>query len=93
LPTPRAISQVRSACPDLCLIGSGGVRNGVDAAKAIALGADLVGQAGGVLQAALGTSRAVVDHFTQMIHELRIACFCTGARDLEALRQVKLLES
>ena len=35
------LSQVRSACADVNLIGSGGVRNGVDIAKCIRLGAQM----------------------------------------------------
>jgi isopentenyl-diphosphate delta-isomerase len=91
IPTPLAIREVRRACPDAPLIASGGVRDGVDAAKALRLGADLVGQAGGVLQAALTSTEAVVSHFEIMIRQLRIACFCTGARDLATLRNVRLL--
>lgn len=91
LTTPEALREVRAACPELPLIGSGGVRNGVDVAKAIRLGADLVGQAGGVLQAALESTEAVIAHFETVIRQLRIACFCTGAGDLNALRQVRLL--
>ncbi|HEY8615940.1 type 2 isopentenyl-diphosphate Delta-isomerase [Phenylobacterium sp.] len=91
IPTPRAIAEVRAACPDLPVIGSGGIRHGVDAAKAIRLGADLVGQAGGVLAAALVSAEAVVQHFETLARQLRIACFCTGARDLPALRFVRLV--
>ena len=91
LPTPQALLAVRAECPDLPLIGSGGVRDGVDAAKAIRLGADLVGQAGGVLQAALRSPEAVIAHFEVMARQLRIACFCTGSASLEALRRAALL--
>ena len=49
--------------PETPLIASGGIRDGVEAAKAICLGADLVGQAAGVLQAAMHSSEAVVSHF------------------------------
>ncbi len=90
LPTPQAVAEVRAACPDLPLIASGGVRNGVDAAKAISLGADLVGQAGGVLNAALTSTEAVVEHFSIVLRQLKIACFSTGAADLQALRRVRV---
>ena len=91
LTTPEALRDVRAACPGTPLVGSGGVRDGLDAAKAIRLGADVVGQAGGVLQAALDSTEAVVQHFEVFIRQLRVACFSAGARDLQALRQIRLL--
>lgn len=90
IPTARAIEQVRAACPDAVIIGSGGVRDGVDAAKAIRLGADLVGQAAGVLHAATVSTEAVVAHFDTVIRQLRTVCFCTGSADLRALRRAPL---
>ncbi len=90
LPTARAIPAVRAACPDTLIIGSGGVRDGVDAAKAIRLGADIVGQAAGVLMAATVSTEAVVDHFQRVIRQLRTACFCTGSAHLQALKKVRL---
>ncbi len=83
---------MRDACPNTPLIASGGIRDGVEAAKAICLGADLVGQAAGVLQAAMHSSEAVVSHFEVLIEQLRIACFCTGSADLAGLRQARLLQ-
>lgn len=93
IPTSEAIVAVRAACPQAVLIGSGGVRDGVDAAKAIRLGADLVGQAAGSLAAADDSAEAVLSHFEAMIEELRVACFCTGSSDLDALRHAALLPS
>ncbi|WP_206456138.1 type 2 isopentenyl-diphosphate Delta-isomerase [Aurantimonas marina] len=90
--TPRAIRDVRAACPDTLVIGSGGVRNGLDAAKAIRLGADLAGQAAASLASAEHSAEAVVAHFSEVIRQLRIACFCTGSADLAALRQAVLLD-
>ncbi len=92
IPTAQALLAVREACPNTPLIASGGIRDGVEAAKAIRLGADLVGQAAGVLQAAMHSSEAVVSHFEVLIEQLRIACFCTGSTDLAALRQARLLQ-
>ncbi|MET0338946.1 MAG: type 2 isopentenyl-diphosphate Delta-isomerase [Caulobacter sp.] len=91
IPTPRALQEVRAAMPDLPLIGSGGVRHGVDAAKALRLGADLVGQAGAVLQAAMRSTEAVIEHFEVMAQQLRICCFATGSGDLGALRKARLV--
>lgn len=90
--TPRAIRDVRAACPDTVVIGSGGVRNGLDAARAIRLGADLAGQAAASLPHAERSTEAVVAHFEQVIRQLRIACFCTGSADLAALRKAVLLD-
>ncbi|WP_281374769.1 type 2 isopentenyl-diphosphate Delta-isomerase [Aureimonas mangrovi] len=91
IPTAQAISTVRTACPRATVIGSGGVRTGIDAAKALRLGADLVGQAGASLAAADRSSEATLAHFQAMIEELRVACFCTGSPDLAALKKAPLL--
>jgi isopentenyl-diphosphate delta-isomerase len=90
LPTAVAIAEVRAACPEAVIIGSGGVRDGVDAARAIRLGADMVGQAAGVLAAATVSTEAVIAHFQTVIRQLRTVCFCTGSANLTALRKVPL---
>ncbi|MFY0732641.1 MULTISPECIES: type 2 isopentenyl-diphosphate Delta-isomerase [Aurantimonas] len=89
--TARAIVDVRAACPETVVIGSGGIRDGLDAAKAIRLGADLAGQAAASLGSADASPEAAVAHFRQVIAQLRIACFCTGSADLAALRRAVLL--
>jgi isopentenyl-diphosphate delta-isomerase len=90
IPTATAIADVRAACPRAMIIGSGGVADGVDAAKAIRLGADMVGQAAGVLAAATLSTEAVVEHFQTVIRQLKTACFCTGSANLTALRKAPL---
>jgi isopentenyl-diphosphate delta-isomerase len=90
IPTARAIFDVRRACPDAVVIGSGGVRNGLDVARAIRLGADIVGQAAGVLEAATLSTEAVVAHFQGLVRQLRTACFCTNSGNLAALRGAPL---
>ncbi len=93
VPTARALEDVRAALPGMALIASGGVRDGLDAAKAIRLGADLVGQAGGVLKAATKGPEAVIAHFEAVIETLRTACFATGSGDLAALRTARLIKA
>ncbi len=91
LPTTEAIRQVRAALPHVPLIGSGGVRSGVDVAKVIALGADLAATAKPTLGPATGTGvDAVVAGLQAYIDELRVAMFCSGCADLAALRGLKL---
>jgi isopentenyl-diphosphate Delta-isomerase len=91
IPTADAIRDVRAHCADIPLIGSGGIKDGIAAAKAIRLGADLAGIAAGTLEPALVSAEAVADHLTGVIEQLRIVCFCTGSRDLMALRGAPLL--
>lgn len=91
IPTAHCLLAVRRAVPEVGLIASGGVRNGIDAAKAIRLGADVVGQAAGVLNAAITSTEAAMEHFEVIVRQLRIACFCTGSSNLAQLRRARLL--
>jgi len=91
IPTAESIRLARRGAPDLALIGSGGVRTGVDAAKTIALGADAAGLAGPLLRPATVSAEAVIQWLQQLIAELRIAMFCVGARTVADLRQAPLI--
>lgn len=93
VPTARAVADVRRTCPEAVVIASGGIRDGIDAAKAIRIGADIVGQAGGVLKAALSGPEALTAHLQVAIDQLRIACFCTGSRNLHDLRSAPITAS
>lgn len=92
LPTTECIRQVRAMVPEVTIIGSGGVRSGVDVAKAIALGAHLAGTAKPALASAIDErgAAAVVDGLQAFISELRVAMFCSGCADLRALRALSL---
>lgn len=91
IPTTESIIACREAAPDLPLIGSGGIRTGIDVAKAIALGADLAGLAWPLLRPATESAKAVEEVLAQLIEELRIATFCAGAASLAELRDGKLI--
>jgi len=61
-----------------------------EAAQAIRLGADMVGQAAGVLTAAMVSTEALVAHFETVIRQMRTVCFCTGSASLTALFRAPL---
>lgn len=89
IPTPVAIRRLRDL-PGLTLIGSGGVRNGVDMAKAIACGADIVGLAYPFLVAADESKEKVVATVHRIVEELKICMFCLGVRTIAELQKVQL---
>lgn len=90
VPTPLSI-QALARIPGVAVIGSGGIRNGLDMAKALAMGADIVGLAQTFLQAATESTDAVESRIRRTLHELRICMFCVGARTLEALANTPLI--
>lgn len=91
IPTPRSIQHCRQVSENIFLIGSGGIRTGLDAARAIALGANAVSLAQPLLQAALCSTEAVIAELEVFILELKIAMFCSGARNLSELHQTPIL--
>jgi len=64
----------------LPIVATGGVRSGLDAAKALALGADLVGLARPLLERALLGEAATVEWLANFVDELRTAMFLVGAQ-------------
>jgi isopentenyl-diphosphate delta-isomerase len=84
IPTP--VSVVGALAAGLPVVATGGIRSGLDAAKALALGATLVGVARPLLQAALQGDVAVEAWIGQFVSELRTVLFLTGSADLAALR-------
>jgi isopentenyl-diphosphate delta-isomerase len=91
IPSPDAIREV-SAVPDVFVIGSGGLRSGVDAAKAIALGARVVGMAYPFREPATVSAEAVVDRVGRIVDELKIAMLCVGTRTIDELQHVDLVK-
>ena len=92
IPTAEAIQQVRDSCPEAFIIGSGGIRSGIDAAKALALGANLVASAAPNLAAQDHSGVAgIIDGIGALIDELRITMLCVGAADVAALSTVPLM--
>ena len=80
IPTPQSLQECRAACPTLPLIATGGLRNGLDAARALALGADLAGFAGHLFRAAATGPDGATKEAGLVVEELRTAMFLTGSR-------------
>lgn len=91
IPTAEAILNVRRVAPQLPLFASGGLRSGVDIAKAIALGATLGGMAGPFLKAAAQSVDEVLRTIDEVRREIQVVQFATGSSDLAALQQGKLV--
>ncbi len=80
VPTPDAVRRIRSAVPNLPMVATGGLRTGLDAARAMALGADLAGFAGQVFRAAATGERGAHEELGYILEELKTGLFLTGAR-------------
>ena len=93
---PTAVAVAGAASTGLPVVATGGVRTGLDAAKAMALGGSLVGVARPLLQAAMEGDGAVNAWIEQFLHELRTVLFLTGSRtvaEMQARRWVVLGET
>jgi len=84
IPTVESIIEVKKT--NLPIIASGGIRSGIDAAKAIALGAVCVGIALPILRAWSSNSiKGVKNFLDKFIYELKICMFLTGSKSIKEL--------
>lgn len=91
IPTAASIVEVRYSVPDSFIIGSGGIRNGLDAAKAIALGANIAGFALPALRKAFEGYDKLVDFLKLTIFEIKVAMFLTGSRNIGEFKEKPIL--
>ena len=86
---PTVVSTLEAAAVHDCVVASGGVRSGLDVAKAIALGARAGGLAKPFLGPAVQGTDAVVDLLETLELELRTAMFVTGSATVEELAEAE----
>lgn len=92
IPTAECITSVRAIAPSIPLIASGGLRNGLEVAKAIALGADIAGLALPFLQAAAESEAALDALALVLVAEITTVLFCTGNATLLDLKHSLALQ-
>lgn len=90
IPTADAIGYVRAGAPVTPILASGGLRDGIDIAKCIALGAQMGGMASPFLKAAAQSVEAVLELEREVTTQLKVAMFCAGAGNLAALAKTPL---
>lgn len=91
IPTAEAIRNSVSGAPNLPAFASGGLRDGIDIAKSIALGATLAGIAGPFLHAA-NESVEAVEEFIQITNkQLQVAMLCSGIGNITDLQHTSKL--
>jgi isopentenyl-diphosphate delta-isomerase len=90
IPTADSILNVKAAAPELTIFASGGIQDGLDIAKSIALGATLGGMAGQFLKAAAISTKSVVHIMELTKRQIEVTMFATGVGRLEDLKLEKL---
>jgi isopentenyl-diphosphate Delta-isomerase len=92
IPTADAVQYAVKGAPKLPVIASGGLRDGIDIAKCIALGAIAGGLAGPFLKAADESVEAADQLIRELAAQVRISMLCSGARTIAELQQTPLLK-
>jgi isopentenyl-diphosphate delta-isomerase len=91
IPTAQSIKMVKEALPRMTILASGGLRDGIDIVKCIALGAT----AGGIARPFLKTAAISLETSIQSIEtikqQIKVAMFACGVKDLEALSKTETI--
>jgi isopentenyl-diphosphate delta-isomerase len=86
IPTAESIQMVRRAVPEMVVLASGGLQDGLDIAKCIALGAALGGMAGNFLRAAAVSTEEASEVMQLVKRQIQVTMFASGCANLQALR-------
>jgi isopentenyl-diphosphate delta-isomerase len=90
IPTSDSILNVCNADKSLKIFASGGIRNGVDISKSLALGATLGGMAGLFLKAASISQLLTFELIEEIKREIQVSMFAAGVRNLSLLSKINL---
>ncbi len=90
-PTSDSILNVKKAVPEMTIFASGGLKDGLDIAKCIALGATLGGMAGQFLKAAAVSTEKVVELMRLTKKQIEVTMFAAGVGSVDILQKGKLI--
>lgn len=90
IPTAESILNVRKAVPGMIVFASGGIKDGLDIAKCIALGATLGGMAGQFLKAAVVSTENVIEMMKLTKRQIEVTMFACGVKNLKMLNKIPL---
>lgn len=88
--TAYCIEAIHNSMPEIPLIASGGLKNGIDIAKCVALGARLGGMARQFLLAAAESAEALEKRINVYQRQFLIAMFAVGAKNINELQENKI---
>jgi len=87
IPTSDSILNVKKAVPNMAIFASGGIKDGLDIAKCIALGATLGGMAGQFLKAAAASTEKAIETMKLTKRQIEVTMFAAGVGTLKDLKQ------
>ncbi len=90
IPTAESILNVKRILPQMTIFASGGLKDGLDIAKCVALGASLGGMAGNFLKAAAVSTEQAVAMMKLTKRQVEVTMFACGAGSLQELRKNKV---
>lgn len=92
IPTAESILNVKKAVPKMIIFASGGIKDGLDIAKCIALGATLGGMAGNFLKAAAISTEKAVEMMKLTKRQIEVTMFAAGVNNLSKMKKSILLK-
>ena len=93
IPTSQAILNIRAGAPQMTIFASGGLRNGIDIAKCVALGASLGGMASPFLKAANRSLDSTIETIRLIQRQIQVAMFASGVGNIDQLQITPLIKS
>ena len=92
IPTVASLRNVKKAAPGLTIFASGGLKDGLDITKCIALGATLGGMAGQFLKASAVSTENIIERLKLTRQQIVVTMFATGSKNIRSLQNAKFIE-